>query len=106
MAAPDLTEATLFVALTRPAMKWGVPYIAYLWNLFGTVFVSILLGSPVYYGTGVIIHYVMKAVTRRDHYLWRQWLLWLQTKAKTQDGAPLSPLPWRVTRPDMMGSGI
>jgi type IV secretion system protein VirB3 len=106
MAERDLTEATLFVALTRPAMKWGVPYIAYLYNLFGSAAFGILMGAPPYMLVGLIIHYVMREMTKRDHNLWRQWWLWLNTKAKTVDGSPLSPLPWRITHADMMGSAV
>ncbi len=107
MAEIDRTQETLFVALTRPAMKFGVPFEGYIANLFGSIGFAIAMGRFPYMFVGLVIHWVMREMTARDHNIFRVYKLWLATKGRaTGDGSPLSSLPWRLVRFEDMGSSV
>jgi len=100
----------LFLALTRPAMKWGVPAVGCMLNISGSMIVGAWLGV----GNGLMIlmwwsalivpiHLLMRYAVSRDHNFFRVWLLWLETKGGSVGsdiwgGATLSPLPVRWPR--------
>jgi len=78
---------TLFVACTRPAMKWGVPFEGFLLNgLVTTVIVMLFIQSPPGYLLGVLVHLVMRELCRTNPHFFFKWKLWLSTKAKSTSG--------------------
>lgn len=99
-------EDVLFVALTRPAMKWGVPYIGCQLNLVGSFIVGSWLGVGsgarilLYFAAlGISIHLAMRVLAAKDYYRFRALLLWLDTKGRTAasrlyGAATYSPLPY------------
>ena len=94
-----LTRDTLFLALTRPPMKWGVPYEGFICNVVGSFFVGLWLGSPLYWPVCIIIHLPMRALASADHNFFRVRRLQIQTKGEAMmaadlwGGASLGPLP-------------
>jgi type IV secretion system protein VirB3 len=102
-----LDREPLFVADTRPAMAYGVPYeLAGLFLLtFGTVFIDL----PFFYNIAVIVGVLVPAwfaarwLVRRDYNAPRCVLLWFQGKAWSFDaadwgGAGPEPFPTKEIR--------
>lgn len=73
---------TLFVAMTRPATKFGVPWEGFIANAIFTAIVTILVvRRPYGFAIGILIHFVLRELCRVDpHFFWR-WRLFFQTKA-------------------------
>lgn len=96
---------TLFLALTRPPLKWGVPYDGFRLNIIGTFVAGMFLGSPLYWFVGILVHLPMRWITSRDHNAFRVRRLWLETKGNAVGsdlwgGASLAPLPvWSTKKP-------
>lgn len=65
MEEARLTEDTLFLACTRPAMVWGVPIEAMAVNAMLTSLVFILMKNPLYGVVGVGLHVVFRAFADR-----------------------------------------
>lgn len=82
----------LFLACTRPAMKWGVPMEGWYANLFGTVFFAMFMGSPVWWLVGPLVHFPMRALANRNPGFFHEWRVWFGTKAANA-GASLWTLP-------------
>lgn len=96
--ASEIEKEVLFLALTRPPMKWGTPFEALLVNGILSFFAGLWLGNPFYWLIGVFIHFPMRVIASRDHNFFRIGRLWLNTKgtalAMSQwGGSMLSPLP-------------
>jgi type IV secretion system protein VirB3 len=62
MAQEGLTEDTLFLACTRPAMWQGVPLEAVAINGMATGIIFVLMSNPFYLLIGVVIHYTIRAL--------------------------------------------
>jgi len=78
------TVDTLFVAVTRPPMKWGVPYQGFLINgAITTVVVMLLIQSPPGYLLGVGIHLAMRELCRTNPHFFHKWSLWGKTRARS-----------------------
>ena len=97
MAAP-LTEDTLFLACTRPALWQGVPIEAVCLNAMATTVLFIMLKNPCYMAIGVVLHYAVRTVVSRDYNLFGTARLWLDTKGRARQvarwgGSSVSPLP-------------
>lgn len=86
---------TLFLAPTRPAMKWGVPYEGFLINLLGTFVFGMVMGAPYYWAIGVLLHFMMRALATWDPHFFRVLRLWVMTKGETM-GADLYGAPTLV----------
>lgn len=87
----------LFIILTRPPMKFGVPFEALVVNGVLTFFVGLWLGSPLYWLVGIIIHFPMRVIASKDHNFFRVGRVWFMTKANSMrssmwGGSMLSPL--------------
>lgn len=85
--AGGLTEDTLFLACTRPAMVWGVPIEAMAINAMLTSLVFILMKNPLYGAIGIGLHVVFRALASRDHNAFRVLLLWVETKGRSRNGS-------------------
>lgn len=102
-------EDTLFLALTRPAMMWGVPSVGCLLNVTGSIIVGSWLGIGSWRVLAWIaflmpsVHFAMRWAAARDHNLFRTKLLYLETKGRSGGtalwgGSSLTPLPGRWPR--------
>lgn len=92
-----MRQETLWLAPTRPAMKWGIPIEGYRINLFGTFFIGMWMGSPFYWLIGVFNLIPLRALARWDPNFFRILAVWKETKLATMGvdafGAPaLNPL--------------
>ena len=98
MAQRGLTEDTLFLACTRPAMWQGVPIEAVCLNVMATTVFFIIMKNPCYMVTGVVLHYVIRTFISRDYNIFGVLRLWLETKGRARNsarwgGSSVSPLP-------------
>jgi len=92
-----LTEDTLFLACTRPAMIAGVTMEAMALNVMGTAIIFILASNFLLISIGVAVHFVLKEITKHDHNKFRVLFAWLNTRGKYRNtsrwgGATISPL--------------
>ncbi len=88
---------TLWLAPTRPAMKWGVPVEGFYINLYVTFFAGMWLGSPFYWLIGAFNLLPLRALACWDANFFRVLTVWKDTKLATMGvslfGAPaLTPL--------------
>ena len=98
MARPELTEDTLFLACTRPAMWHGVPLEALAINAMATTIFFVVMENPLYMAIGVVIHYAIRAAISHDYNVFGTLRLWAETKARARNqdrwgGSSVSPLP-------------
>lgn len=103
-------EDILFVALLRPATKFGVPTVGILMNLVGSVLFGAWAGLVVrfslLYAVAVfgVVHFLMRHLTDKDHNMFRIKMLWMETKGRSiasfelWGGSTLTPLPSRWPR--------
>ncbi|WP_019220264.1 type IV secretion system protein VirB3 [Bartonella florencae] len=92
-----LTEDTLFLACTRPAMIAGVTVEAMGLNAMGTMMLFIMTGNIFLVIIGIAIHFVFKEILKHDHNKFRILLTWQKTQLFARNsslwgGASLSPL--------------
>ncbi len=85
MAQTGLTEDTLFLACTRPAMWQGVPLEALAVNGMLTGIVFIVLSNPFYLLIGVVIHYATRALVSHDYNIFSTLRLWAETKGRARN---------------------
>ena len=93
-----LQHETLFLACTRPAMRWGVPMEAWYLNLFGTFLVGMILGSPLYWVIGVPVYVLTRLLAAWEPNFFGILRRWAETKgqsfgAATYGGSTLLALP-------------
>lgn len=105
MDADDtLPEDILFLALTRPAMKLGVPVVGFVFNICGSMILGAWLGVGswhiLFYWLVLIpsVHCALRALSAKDYYRFRAVALWVDTKARAMTshlwgGSSLAPLP-------------
>jgi type IV secretion system protein VirB3 len=89
---------TLWLAPTRPAMRLGIPAEGYWLNLYGTFFVGLWCGSPLYWLIGVLNLVPLRALARWDVNFFRILRLWQETKLATM-GANVFGAPTLVALP-------
>jgi type IV secretory pathway VirB3-like protein len=84
------TVDALFVAMTRPATKFGVPWDGFIANaIFTAAFTILVVRRPPGFAIGILIHFILRELCRVDpHFFWR-WRLFFKTKF-------VSPLPARL----------
>jgi type IV secretion system protein VirB3 len=96
---------TLFVACTRPTMKWGVPWDGVVVNAVATTVITIFVfGSPLGFSLFFAMHMGMRELCRVDPHFFYKWRLWSMTKAKSTTGnlwggSRLQPSPSKIKRP-------
>jgi type IV secretion system protein VirB3 len=116
MATPSPSDSTLqqdilFLILTRPPLRWGVPFEALICNGVLTFFIGLWLGSPLYWLIGVVIHFPMRVIASKDHNFFRVYRLWLMAKKEAVrtslwGGSMLSPLPTGLPKPKERASCV
>src|SRR3984885_3242096 len=75
-----LTADILFVAVTRPPMRWGVTYSALLFNLVFTMEIFLLSKNLLTFLIAVPIHGVCALLCARDARFFDLILLWGRTR--------------------------
>lgn len=104
-AHEGLTADVLFVAATRPPMRWGAPYVAILVNVVVTMEVFLLVQNPLVLALALPVHGVCALLCARDVRFFELAQLWMQTRmlgllgnAHAWQGATYTPLPIRIGR--------
>ncbi|MBX4971004.1 type IV secretory pathway VirB3-like protein [Rhizobium binae] len=64
---PSLEDDTLFLACTRPAIIAGVTMEAMGVNIMLTTILYITVGSIAYALTGIVFHFLFRALVKHDH---------------------------------------
>ena len=95
-----LTEDTLFLACTRPAMVAGVPMESMGANLILSSTVFLAAHSPAYLLIAPALHLVFRAICKHDHNAFRVLWQFIETKGRsrtsaTWGGSSATPLPLR-----------
>lgn len=75
-----VVRETLFLACTRPAMKWGVPMEGFFLNAYGVLLLGMILGSPLWWALMVPVHYVLKWYSNKNPNFFREMRIWYDTK--------------------------
>lgn len=78
---PGLTTDPLFVAVTRPPMRWGVTFTALLVNLVVTIEVFLLTKNLLTLLIAIPIHGVCALLCLRDPRYFDLLFLWGRTRA-------------------------
>ena len=106
------TVDTLFVAMTRPETKWGVPWDGIKANAVFTMgLTTLIIHNPLGFGIGVAVHFALRELCRTDpHFFWR-WRLFFETKARSRTkafwgGSRLQPSPTRTRRAATLRSSL
>ena len=82
-----LTEDTLFLACTRPAMVAGVPMEAMGLNLMVTATVFLAAHSPAYLLIAPAVHVGARAICKHDHTAFRVLWMFVDTKGRARNGS-------------------
>jgi len=93
-----LTEDTLFLACTRPAMVLGVPMEAMGANVMVSGVVFLIGGSLAYLLIAPVVHLVCRAICKVDPNAFRLFLLFVETRGRSRNarlwgGSSATPLP-------------
>src|SRR6202142_2510868 len=89
-----LTADTLFVAVTRPPMRWGVTYSALLFNLVFTMEIFLLSKNLLTLLVAIPIHGLCALLCARDARFFDLILLWGRTRMPAYLG---NPRVWRAS---------
>lgn len=73
---------TLWLAPTRPAMRWGVPIEGFLINVMGSFIFGMAMGSPLYWAVFVVFHLPLRALAAWDPNVFRVLKVWMATKGE------------------------
>lgn len=106
------TVDTLFVAMTRPEMKWGVTWDGILVNIGITFFVTtLIIHRPWAFLIGIGIHLGMKELCRVDPHFFHKWRKFVNTKGRSITGAVwggsrLQPSRTKIKKAAEIRSGV
>ena len=94
-------QATLFLALTRPALTWGVPFWGFWINVIGTFYAGAIFQAPTiwrqpmwFWAAGVPIHFLLRELTAFDYH----WAHTLRLRVETAGMWLLASLPSKAIR--------
>ena len=77
----------LYVACTRPEMKWGVTYDGLKANFIVTLLITtIIIQNPLGFCVGGAVHMAFRELCRIDPHFFRKWSLYYRTKAMARTG--------------------
>jgi type IV secretion system protein VirB3 len=105
-AAERLTEDTLFLACTRPALVLSVPMEAMGVNLILSSVAFLAGGSLLYLLIAPVLHLVFQAICKADPNAFRVLYLFVETRGRSRNGglwggSSATPLPLRRRYRDM-----
>ncbi len=97
-AEERLTEDTLFLACTRPAMVLGAPMEAMGINIILTAIAFLAGHNLLYLLIAPALHLVFQAICKSDHNAFRLLWLYVETKGRSRNsdlwgGSSTTPLP-------------
>ena len=100
ISSERLTEDTLFLACTRPALVLGVPMEAMGVNVILSSIAFLAGGSLFYLLIAPALHLVFQAICKADPNAFRVLYLYLETRGRSRNGglwggSSTSPLPLR-----------
>jgi type IV secretion system protein VirB3 len=102
---PGLTHDPLFVGATRPPMRWGVTYMALLFNLVFSMEVFLVSRNLLALLLALPLHAITMLLCARDARYFDLLLLWGRTRMPAHFGnlrfwkaSSYSPLPLPFTR--------
>ena len=75
-----LAADLLFVAATRPPTRWGVPYLAMMFNMVLTMEVFLIVKNPLILLAAIPIHGLCMLLCSRDARIFELASLWGQTR--------------------------
>ena len=81
-----LAADILFVAATRPPTRWGVPYLALLFNMMATMEIFLTVKNPLLLLLALPIHGVCMLLCARDIRFFELAMLWAQTRMPSMAG--------------------
>jgi type IV secretion system protein VirB3 len=87
-----LAADLLFVAATRPPTRWGVPYLAMMFNMVLTMEVFLIVKNPLILLAAIPIHGLCMLLCSRDARIFELASLWAQTR---MPGLAGNLLAWR-----------
>jgi type IV secretory pathway VirB3-like protein len=83
---PSDRSEVLFLALTRPALVFGVPIEAFALNASVTLLAGMILSAPtlwrspfMFWLAGIPVHFLLQRITSWDFHGFRTIRLWLET---------------------------
>ena len=94
----------LYVAMTRPTMRWGVVFEGFVANAMITSGITVfIIHSPPGFFIGIAVHFALRELCRVDPHFFGKWRLFLKTKARSRTGviwggSRLQPSPTWVRR--------
>ena len=96
--AQDIYSDTLFVAMTRPATKWGVPVTAIVLEAGTAVIVFLATKNPLYLLAVFPIHGIVRLMTADNPWIFAEIWSWVITFMRCINrafwgAASFSPLP-------------
>lgn len=106
------TVDTLFVAMTRPTVKWGVPFEGFVANAILTGGVTVgIVHSPPGFLIGVCVHFALREICRINPHFFHQANLYQATKMRSLTkhiwgGSRLQPSPTQVRRAAEMVTSV
>ena len=77
----------LFVALTRPATIWGIPYGAFIILLMSTAIVFLAAGKLIYLAMGFPAYSILYLMSANDPYIFGSTWLWMKTLGRSKNQA-------------------
>jgi type IV secretion system protein VirB3 len=81
----DVHTDPLFVGLTRPATVWGVPYIAFVFEVMITTLIFLAVGNPFYLLLVVPIHSVLYLISANDPGIFGSIYIWMKTNGRCRN---------------------
>lgn len=78
----DFNKDVLFLALTRPAMYYGIPLEAAVISVIAGGLAMIFLGSIFYTVLAIPLLAISREICKKDHYAFRVIFCFLETKAR------------------------
>lgn len=100
------TRDTLFLAATRPAMKFGVPMEGYFLNLFGTFVFGMVAGSPLWWLTFFAWHMLMAGLANHNPHFFHELRMWWLTRGRTIGGILWAAAIHPARRPQEMATSV
>ncbi len=94
----DVYTDLLFVGLTRPATKFGIPYMAFVIEFMATTLIFLSVGDPFYLLLAVPIHGILYLISASNPGIFSSITLWITTNGLCRNSefwgaASFSPLP-------------
>ncbi|MFJ3465761.1 type IV secretion system protein VirB3 [Achromobacter spanius] len=78
----EITLDDLLVGMTQPPTKWGVPYVAVVFEFIASAVFFLATTKPQHFAVIIPIHLVLMALTATDPLVFGKIQAWATTKAR------------------------